>query len=55
MEEWIGQDVVDPAGEKVGKLEDLYYPNGSSEPVAASVKHGTLGKTLTLVPLETPA
>ena len=52
IEEWIGQDVVDPAGEKVGKLEDLYYAAGSDEPVAAAVKHGTLGKTLTLVPLE---
>jgi hypothetical protein len=52
MEEWIGQDVVDPGGEKVGKLVDLYYATGSDDPVAVSVKHGTLGKTLTLVPLE---
>ncbi len=52
MEEWIGQDVVDPAGEKVGKLVDLYYAAGSDSPIAVSVKHGTLGKTLTLVPLE---
>jgi hypothetical protein len=52
IEEWVGADVVDPAGEKVGKLEDLYYAPGSTEPVAASVKSGTLGRSLTLVPLD---
>ncbi|HYI37766.1 MAG TPA: PRC-barrel domain-containing protein [Thermoleophilaceae bacterium] len=52
IEEWLGQDVVDPDGEKIGKLEDLYYEAGSTVPVAAAVKHGTLGKSLTLVPLE---
>ena len=52
IDQWIGQDVVDPDGEKVGKLEDLYYASESAFPVAASVKHGTLGKTLTLVPLD---
>lgn len=52
IEDWIGQDVVDPAGEKVGKLQDLYYAAGSEDPVAASVRTGTLSKSLTLVPLE---
>lgn len=52
IEEWVGADVVDPAGEKVGKLEDLYYASGYDDPVAASVKTGTIGKSLTLVPLD---
>jgi len=52
LEEWIGQDVVDPAGEKVGKLTDLYYAPGSEDPVAVSVKTGTIGKSLNLAPLE---
>ena len=51
LEDWIGQDVVDPGGEKVGKLEDLYYAAGKDEPVAAAVKYGTLGKSVSLVPL----
>jgi len=51
IEDWIGSDVVDPAGEKVGKLEDLYYVPGEHEPVAAAVKYGTLGKSVGLVPL----
>lgn len=52
IEDWVGADVVDPAGEKLGKLEDLYYPPGSDDPVAAAVKHGALGKSLSLVPLD---
>jgi PRC-barrel domain protein len=52
IEDWVGADVVDPAGEKVGKLEDLYYASGYDDPVAASVKTGTIGKSLTLVPLD---
>ena len=51
IDDWVGADVVDPAGEKVGKLEDLYYAAGTDEPVAAAVKYGTLGKTLSIVPL----
>jgi hypothetical protein len=51
IDDWVGSDVVDPAGEKVGKLEDLYYAPGSDDPVAAAVKYGTLGKTLSIVPL----
>ena len=51
IEDWIGSDVVDPAGEKVGKLEDLYYSPGGDDPVAAAVKYGTLGKSVSIVPL----
>lgn len=51
IDDWVGADVVDPAGDKVGKLEDLYYAAGSDEPVAAAVKYGTLGKSLSIVPL----
>ena len=51
IDDWVGSDVVDPAGEKIGKLEDVYYAPGSDEPIAAAVKYGTLGKTLSIVPL----
>ena len=51
IDEWVGSDVVDPDGEKIGKLEDFYFTPGSDEPVAAAVKYGTLGKTLSVVPL----
>jgi sporulation protein YlmC with PRC-barrel domain len=49
--EWRGQDLVDPDGEKVGKLEDVYFDVASDEPVFALVSTGILGRTLTFVPL----
>ena len=52
IEDWVGADVVDPAGDKVGKLEDLYYAPGADDPIAAAVKHGTLGKSVSVVPLD---
>jgi len=52
IEDWVGSDVVDLSGEKVGKLEDFYYAPGSDDPIAAAVKYGTLGKTLSIIPLD---
>jgi len=49
--EWRGEDVVDPDGEKIGKLEDVYFDAASDEPVFALVSTGMLGRTLTFVPL----
>jgi sporulation protein YlmC with PRC-barrel domain len=49
--DWRGQEVVDPSGEKLGKLEDVYYDGETDEPVFAAVKTGLVSKSLTLVPL----
>jgi hypothetical protein len=49
--DWRGQDVVDPAGDKVGKLEDVPYDARRDEPAFVSVKSGLIGKKLTLVPV----
>jgi len=51
IEEWKGRNVVDPDGEKIGKLEDVLFEVGGSEPVFASVKTGLLGRGLSAVPL----
>jgi sporulation protein YlmC with PRC-barrel domain len=51
IREWRGQDVVDPEGEKIGTLEDVYFDIDSTEPQFARVKTGMLGKRLTFVPL----
>jgi hypothetical protein len=51
VKEWLGRDVLGPADEKHGKLEDVFYDGESDAPSFASVKHGTIGKKLTLVPL----
>src|SRR5919197_3358886 len=49
--DWRGQDVVDPNGEKLGKLEEIYYDGETDEPAFAAVKTGLVSKSLTLVPL----
>lgn len=49
--EWRGQDVLDAVGEKLGKLEEVYFDGETDEPVFAAVKSGLLSKSLTLVPL----
>jgi hypothetical protein len=49
--EWKGQDVLDPDGSKLGKLEDVLYDAETDVPAFAAVKSGKIGKHLTLVPL----
>lgn len=49
IEEWIGQDVVDVDGEKVGKLEEVYFRG--PEAVLGEVKSGVLARKRLLVPL----
>lgn len=51
IEDWAGREVVDSDGEKVGKLEDVYYAGGSNDAVLACVKAGMLGRKLYVVPL----
>ena len=51
VKEWRGQDVVDAHGEKLGKLDEVYYDTESDLPAFAAVKSGVFGKHLTLVPL----
>ena len=49
--DWRGQDVVDANGDKLGKLEEVYYDGETDEPVFAAVKSGLVSKSLTFVPL----
>ena len=49
--DWRGQDVVDPAGEKLGKLEQVYFDGETDNATFIAVKSGTFSKNLTLVPL----
>src|SRR5688572_9648062 len=49
--DWRGQEVVDPNGEKLGKLEEVYYDGETDEPAFGAVKSGLVSKSLTLVPL----
>lgn len=49
--EWRGQEVVDSEGERIGKLEEVYFERGSREPGFGSVKTGLFGRRLSIFPL----
>jgi PRC-barrel domain len=49
--EWHGKDLVDRDGERIGKLEDVYFDVGTDQPQFATVKQGLIGRHLTFVPL----
>src|SRR5690349_17012208 len=52
VEEWVGQEVVDRDGEKIGKLEDVYFDlDSAGGPTLGAVKSGLLGRKRHLVPL----
>jgi hypothetical protein len=50
IETWRGQDVLDDAGQKAGRLEEVYYDAAAEEPILLSIKRGMLGHQVTLVP-----
>ena len=50
--DWRGQDVVDPAGEKLGKLEEVYFDGETDDATSSSPSSpARFSKSLTLVPL----
>ncbi len=49
--DWVGREVVDREGEKVGKLADVYYDTADSEAAFVSVKSGTFGRSHSVAPL----
>ncbi len=51
LKQWCGQDVLDPSGDKLGKLDQLYWDTEIDAPAFAAVKSGTFGKHVTLVAL----
>jgi hypothetical protein len=52
IESWQGQPVLDPAGEQLGKLEEIYFDKPSGTPLLATVKSGLLGRHSKLVPID---
>ena len=49
--EWHGSDLVDSHGERIGKLEEVYFDIETDEPQFGTVKEGFIGRHLTFVPL----
>ncbi|MEA2333167.1 MAG: hypothetical protein QOH58_3305 [Thermoleophilaceae bacterium] len=49
--EWRGREVVNGAGEKIGRLEDIYLDTDSGQPEWATVNTGMFGMRQSFVPL----
>jgi hypothetical protein len=49
--EWRGRVLIDSAGERIGKLEEVYFDVETDEPQFGTVKEGFIGRHLTFVPL----
>jgi uncharacterized protein YrrD len=49
--EWHGKTLIDQAGEKLGKLQDVYVDVETDVPQFATVKEGFIDRHLTFVPL----
>ena len=51
ISEWHGRELVDRTGERIGRLEDVYYDVETEEPQFGTVKEGLINRHLTFVPL----
>ena len=49
--EWHGKDLIDRDGERIGKLDGVYFDVGTDQPQFATVKQGLIGRHLTFVSL----
>jgi len=52
IREWEGKEVVDPDGEQIGRLEDVYFDAEADEPRFVTVHTGLFGQNLTFVPTQ---
>ncbi len=51
IHEWRGQSVVDRDGERIGKLDEVFYDHTTGEATFASVNTGLMGRHSNLVAL----
>jgi len=52
VQTWRGMKAVDPSGDKIGTIEDIYLDRASGEPEWAAVKTGLFGSNVSFVPIE---
>jgi hypothetical protein len=52
IEDWRGTEVRDPAGESIGKLQEVYFDIDSSTPILFSVKSGRLLRHAKMIPAD---
>jgi len=51
VRDWHGRTMVDPAGDKIGKISDIYLDDDTGQPEWALVNTGLFGAKATFVPL----
>ena len=51
VQTWKGRKVVDPDGDKVGTIDEIFLDRQSGEPAWATVKTGLFGRKSSFVPL----
>jgi hypothetical protein len=51
LSEWRGRTLNDANGERIGKLEDVYFDIDTDQAEFGTVKEGLFGRHLTFVPL----
>ena len=55
LRDWIGKQVIDPSGAKIGPLEAVYVDTTSDDPSFVTVRVGMIGRhRLAFVPLTGP-
>lgn len=52
LREWVGDEVRDASGVRVGQLQDVYFDAETDEPAFLLVKTGRLTGKLVFVPVE---
>lgn len=50
--DWVGADVVDQEGSKIGSMSGVYMDRGTGKPEWLAVKTGLFGKRDTFIPIE---
>jgi sporulation protein YlmC with PRC-barrel domain len=50
-EQWIGTDVYDSTGEKIGEISEVFYDQASNRPEWLAVKTGLFGMKTSFVPI----
>lgn len=51
LNQWLGEELVDPGGERIGKLTEIYYDRETDVPLFLGVQKGRLRHHLTFVPV----
>ena len=48
---WRGHDVVDPSGDKIGEIADIYLDEQTDQPEWLAVRTGLFGRRVSFIPL----